>query len=902
MWAAIVRGVSRLVAVFRHRTDDAELDEEMASHRSLLVDDYLRRGLSDDEARRAAHVMLGNATQLREAHRRVRGLSQAEDLIGDLRYALRSCARQPGFTCIVMATLAIGIGANTAIFSVVRTVLLEPRPYADADRLVTLNERWPRLPGPRPVSMLNYQDWAGQSTVFDGIAAVSWGSVTVGGAGEAVYVNGSTVSPAYFDVFGLHAALGRTFAPDEDQPSRDRVAVLGHRLWTTQFGANPAIVGTTIRLDGESYTVIGVMPPRTSVEFLDPQIWRPLTFNTLPPRGSRVLRQVVAKLKPGISLEQARAEMQLIAERLATEYPDANRDYGVVVQPLARPIGLDVEASLYLLSGAAAVVLLIACINLAALALTRGAARAREAAIRLALGGPRGRLMRQFLIEHLVLGVFGGLAGIFAGYVLVSAMKTAIPTTGLRAAFPPDTQIAIDGWVWLFAVALSVMSGLSFGVAPTIAATRQSLTGVLTSGGVTRAGWSRGRSRRLLVAAQIAGAFVLVASAAVLVRGLVALTARVESGFDSTNVLTAGLPTPVIRFQSAAALNAHLDEIGRRVQSLPAIRDVAFTDSLPTQGAPYLTRFQIVGQPAGAFLRRPLGGFKVVSPSYFRAVGLRLLSGRPLADADREDAPFVVVVNETLARTFFPGTSPVGERLLMRRIPLEASTSAAGPARRASVTADVEWTIVGVIADEGVDPFDDRVAEPTVYATREQHPRGNLTLVVRTESDPSRMQEAIRKTVSAFDPDQALADLQPLARLVPADVAPDRLRSLLVAAFAAIALSLAALGLYGVVAHTVAQRTREIGIRVALGASRLDVGVLVMRQTMVVVAIGLAAGVVLALIVSPALKAFLYGVPVANVASYAAVAGVLAGVAAIACYLPARHATRIDPLRALRVD
>jgi putative ABC transport system permease protein len=902
MRAAFLRVVSRLIAIVRHRTDDSELDQEMATHRALLVDDYVRRGLSEDEARRAAQLTLGNATQLRESHREVRGAPLLEEAIRDLRYALRGCRRQPAFTAVVVLTLAIGIGANTAIFSVVRTVLLEPRPYADVDRLVTLNERWPQLPGPRPVSMLNYRDWAEQNTVFERIAAVSWGNVTVSGAGEPVYVNGSTVSPAYFDVFGLHAEVGRTFALGEDQPGRDRVVVLGHRLWVSHFGANLAIVGTAIRLDGQDYSVIGVMPARTSIEFLDPQLWRPLTFDAIPSRGSRSLRQAVAKLKPGVTLAQAQTEMQVIAERLSTEYPDANRDYGVVVRPLTRPLGLNVEASLYLLSAAAAVVLVIAGVNLAGLALTRGRARAREVAIRLALGASRGRLMRQFLTEHLVLGISGGLIGVAVGYGLVAAMSTSIPTTGLRAAFPPDTVIAIDGWVWLFAVVLAAVSGLLFGLAPTLAATRQSLTAVITPGGVTGAGWNRGRSRRLLVAAQIAGTFVLVATAAVLVRGFVALTERVQSGFDATNVLTAGLPTPVTKFQSAATLNAHLDEIGRRVQSLPAVRDVAFADSLPTQGAPYLTRFQIIGRATQPFLKRPLGGFKVVSPSYFRAVGLRLLAGRTLADADREGAPFVVVVNETLARTFFAGTSAIGERLLMRRIPLEAATSAAGPARQHVVTADVEWTIVGVIADEGVDPFDDRVTEPTVYATREQHPRANLALVVRTEIEPTRLQESIRKTVSAFDPDQALSDLQPLEKLPPADVAPDRLRSLLLSAFAAIALVLAALGLYGVVANAVAQRTREIGIRVALGASRVNVGMLVMRQTMSVVAVGLAAGVGLALIVSPTLQGFLYGVPAATVASFTAVAGVLTGVAVIACSVPARRATKIDPMNTLRAE
>ena len=902
MVGSFIRVAARVIAVLTRRRDDEDLDQELDAHLAMLVDDLRRSGLGEREARRAALVAMGGRAQLREGHRRTRGLQWLEDLIADLRYACRACIRQPGFTMTVVVTLAIGIGANTAIFSVVRSVLLTPRPYADAARLVTLNELWPQLPGPRPVSMLNYQDWTRQSTVFERIAAVSWGSVTISGPGDPIYVNGSTVSTAYFDVFGLRAAVGRTFLPGEDEPGRDRVVVLGYRLWVSQFGANPAIVGTSIRLDGQPFTVIGVMPPRTSIEFLDPQIWRPLTFDTLPPRGSRTLRQAVAKLKPDVTLEQAQTEMQVIARRLAGEYPESNRDYSVIVQALSRPIGLNVDASLYLLSGAAGLVLFLACVNLAALALTRGRARAREVAIRLALGAARGRLLRQFLTEHLVLGLSGGLAGIVLGYGLVAALKTAIPTTGLRAAFPPDTVIVLDGWVWLFALSLSAISGVSFGLAPTLAATRQSLTAVITSAGILLTAWTRPGGRQFLIAGQLAGAFVLVVCASVLVRGFAALTARVESGFTATDVLTAQLPTPNGRFESAAALNAHLDEIGRRIQSLPGTLDVAFADSLPTQGAPYLTRFQIVGPATDQFLRRPLGGFKVVSPADFRAVGLRLLAGRALTDDDREGAPFVVVVNETLERTHFSGTSAVGQRLLMRRIPLEAATSAAGPARQARVTTDLEWTIVGVIADEGVDPFDNRVAEPTVYATREQHPRANLALVVRTEGDPTLMQEAVRKTVSAFDSDQALADMQPLEKLAPADVAPDRLRSLLLSTFAAIAVALAALGLYGVVAHAVAQRTREIGIRMALGACRLRVAMLVVHQTMTVVTVGLGAGVGLALLIAPTLRAFLYGVPAVDVATFLFVSGVLIGVALVACSVAARHATTIDPLKALRQE
>jgi predicted permease len=393
---------------------------------------------------------------------------------------------------------------------------------------------------------------------------------------------------------------------------------------------------------------------------------------------------------------------------------------------------------------------------------------------------------------------------------------------------------------------------------------------------------------------------MLATGATLLLRGFVTLIARVETGFDATHVLTAGLPMPATRYQSGDALNAHLDEIERRLRREPGVRDVAVADSLPTYGAPFLTRFQRIGQTAVPFMRRPVAGFKVVSPSYFRVVGLRLFDGRTLTDDDRAGTPLVVVINEAMARAHFPGTDPIGERLLMRRIPLESATSAAGPPRRASVVADSAWTIVGVIADEGVDPFDARVAAPAVYAAREQHPRANLALVVRTRDDPDRMREPIRKAVAAFDPEQALPDLKTIDELVAEDVAPDRLRSVLLSAFAAVALALAGTGLYGLIAYAVAQRRREIGIRIALGASTRNIRVLVVRELAPPIAAGLAAGIVGAAIVARALHTFLYGVSPADAAAFAAVAALLALVSVLACYVPTRRATRIRPLDALR--
>jgi putative ABC transport system permease protein len=411
---------------------------------------------------------------------------------------------------------------------------------------------------------------------------------------------------------------------------------------------------------------------------------------------------------------------------------------------------------------------------------------------------------------------------------------------------------------------------------------------------------SQRRSRAILVGVEVALAFVLLTTAVLLAQSLLTLTNRVAGGFDSSNVVTAGLPTPLSKFETGDAHNAYLDELASRLHELPGVSDVAFTDALPTYGAPYLTRVQVVGRPAVPFLSRPIAGFKVVSSSYFRAVGLRLISGRVLDDSDRGGAPFAVVVNETFTRTYLAGEEPLGRGLLMRRIPFEGGVSAAGPGRRVAPTADDVWTVVGIVADEGVSPFDERVPEPTVYATRRQHPRRNLALVVRTSHAVAGIQESIRKTVTAVDRDQALADLKPLDDLISDDVAPDRLRTVLLTGFAAIAVALAALGLYGVMAHAVIQRTREIGIRTALGATRSNLLLLVARQAMLVVAAGLAAGVAISLATTRLLTIFLYGVTASDPLVLATAAGALTAVGLIACCVPAVRATRIDPVAALR--
>jgi putative ABC transport system permease protein len=806
---------------------------------------------------------------------------------------------------VAVLTLALGIGANAAIFTVIRAVLLKSPPYADADRLVLLGEKRPDASNySGAISAPNYLDWVHQNTVFEQMAAVTGGGMTLsGGSTEPVYVDGRTVSASYFDVFGIRAAVGRTFAPDEDQPAKPHVVILSHRLWASQFGSDSAVIGKPVRLDGELYTVIGVMPAGVGVDLLDPELWTPrdlgrqggaLTPDRTTNRGRRDLNRAVAKLKRGVTLEEARVQMDVIADRLAEAYPESNKGWGVQVQAWPRPISRDFERSLYLLLAAVGLMLLIGCVNVANLALARGTARAGEMAIRTALGASRGRLVRQLVTENVVIGIGGGLAALIIAYAMLKMMTAAIVSTGISKAVPSETTMSMDSPVWLLALVLSALSGVAFGLGPSLRATRTALAGSIKERGGP--GISEGRAhqrlRQNLVIAEVALAFVFMITSGLLIQGFVKLQERSGTGFDATNVLTARLPIPSRRFDDPKALNAYLDHIADRIQVIPGIRDVAFAEGLPTQGAPFGRSFQRADQPPIERARRPVSAFKTVSPSYFRAVGLRVLKGRALADRDREGAPFVVVINETFARTYFSNVEPMGRRLLMAA---NSRTTAA------TLVTDVPWEVVGVVADEGLSPWT-RAAEPMIYATREQNPSDYVAMVVRGTVDPARLHESIRKAVSEVDRDQALSNVQSLDQLTTNSMASDRVRSLLLAAFAAVAVALAAVGLYGVLAYTVVQRTREIGIRAALGASTASLVALVVRQGMLMTGWGLAVGLGGGLIVSRLLTAFLFGVGPSDPTTIAAVAGMMAAVALTACYIPARRAAKVDPLIALRSE
>jgi len=805
-------------------------------------------------------------------------------------------------TTVVLLTLALGIGVNTAIFSFVDAILLKPLPYPHADRIVGI---WERRPTGQPNSMttLNYLDYAQQSTVFERIAATTGccGSTMLGGD-PPTPLPALRVSPSYFDILGVTAARGRTFVTGDDQPGRDHIVVLSHRVWASHFGSDAALIGRAIRINGEPYIVIGVMPDNSPFDRTFIQAWLPLSFG--PERMNRTSHWLLSLtggalglLKPGVTLERARAEMETIGARLSVKYPDTNKGWSAVLQPYAAiVVGKELQQSLYLLVAAVGMVLLIACVNVANVMLARALTRQREVAVRLALGAAHGRLIRQFLTESLLISSSGGLLGILIGYGTIEFLKAALAALPLNLAMlpiliPAEASIRLDWRVLSFATVLSLLCGVAFGLAPAVGAIRGTRAAAVGSGGWASSTIGHRRLRGTLIVAEVALAFVLLTNAGLLMRSFFKMR-QADTGFDATNVITAEIPLREHRFGDASQLHAFMHQVVASLEALPGVSDVAFTDGMPMQGTPTGTFVQIASRPLLERAQRPVADFRLVSPAYFRVLRLRLRRGRTLSDLDRDDTPLVAVINETMARTFFANEDPIGQRLLMDQPGF--GTVYSGEAS--------SFEIVGVIANERLTPFDDRGEHSAVYVSNEQDSRGFAGVVVRTSLDPSRMERGLREAIAIVDKDQAVRNVKTLDQLKSESMIPDRFRSALLGVLAVIALALAAIGIYGVISYSVVQRTREIGIRAALGASPAKLVGLVVRSGMALAAIGFVVGCVAALGVTRFLRSFLFGVESSDPLTLIATVGVLTCVTALACYLPARHAAQVDPLDALRAE
>jgi len=806
-------------------------------------------------------------------------------LLSDVRYAIRTLHNTPGFSAVVIATLALAIGANTAMFSFVYGLLLAPLPYPDSDRIVRVLEKLPNG-GVNSISTLTYLDWSNESSAFEYIAAeVGWRAALTGG-NEPVSIRGARVSAHYFDIFGTRAVLGRTFRPGEDQPGNDRVVLLSHVLWETRFGSDPAILGRKILLDAEAHTVIGVLPKEGPFDRAAAQIWKPLAFE--PPNMTRDYRWLgaTAKLKAGVALEKAQAEMNVIARQIAQAHPDSNKDWGIAVDRLADVvIRRDLRTAITVLFAATLFVLLIGCANLANLALARGISRESEMAMRAALGASRRRLVQQLLIENLVLSVCGGIVGIGVGYAMMKWIESLIPPYSL----PPAVVVRMDVSVLLFTLTVAVVTGLLFGVVPAAKTTKPNLLSALTAGGRgTTTGSPSRQMRGGLVVAEIALAFVLLVASGLLMRSFIKLL-DVDPGFSATNVLTAGLPLNQQQHPDPVELNAYLASVTAAVKAVPGVRETAITSALPLQGWGFGVPYAIADREVIAPTNRRRAFFKIVSPPYFDALGIKLISGRVLSDKDSGGAPRVALINDTLAKREFPNENPIGHHIVVQEI----------VPGRTELGRELAWDIVGVIAGEKITGLGDDISAG-MYVSNQQSPTYNINLIVRASMPQQALQKAIRSAIDTVNNDQALSDVRTLEEILNQSMLGNRVVSVLLTAFAFIALVLAALGIYGVISYTAAQRTHEMGIRAAIGASAGNLRTLIFVGGMRHAVIGLAIGAAATVPIADVTRSMLYGVTTYDPLTIAVATAILFGVAALACFLPAWRITKIDPMEALR--
>lgn len=810
-------------------------------------------------------------------------------MLSDLRFALRQLIKSPGFTIVALLTLSLSLGANTAIFSFVNAVLLRPLPYDEPDRIVRVLEK-PPGGGRNGISTLNFLDWQSQNNCFEFLAANAGGSVSLTGIDEAVQISGRRVSAQFFDIFGVKAAKGRTFLEGEDQAGQDKVAVISHGLWQSQFGGADDIVGQSLHLDGEPHTVIGVLPRDTPFERQSAKIWRPLTFEPANMTRNFHWFGALARLKEGVTLEQARAEMDAIGARIANDFPVSNKDWGVTIDPFAETIvGDDLRQSLYVLLAAVGMVLLIACANLANLSLMRVVGREREIAIRVSMGAGRSVLMRQFLTESLLISLLGGALGILVGQLAMVGLQAAMPPFSL----PSEAGVNLDGRVLLFSFGLTLITGIVVGLFPALHAARPNLTQSLKQGG-GGAGTSRSvsRVRSTLVVLEVALAFILLTGSGLLMRSLNQL-GDVDTGFDATNVLTLRLPISDKNHPDPEDLTAYLRELRSRIGALPGVTDVAMTSSLPMQGWGYGMPFQIADQEVIDRANRTACFFKMVSPSYFQTLKIKLRRGRSLAETDVQGSPPAAVISEAMVARYFNGEDPIGKRILVQEI----------VPGKTQLGEEIPWEVVGVVANEAVTGLEGQTeGNPGMYVTNYQSPIYGQGVVIRSAIDTTLLRQAVTTAVHEVNRDQTITGMKTLDVIVSESLGDNRFRVLLFGTFSWVSLLLSAIGIYGVISFAVSQRTRELGIRSALGASEGNILRLVLGNGLTLIAIGLVVGLLGALALHRFISALLFNVSGRDPVIMIAVALILALVGLIACFLPARRASKVNPTVALRVE
>jgi putative ABC transport system permease protein len=889
---------TRLRALLRKSEMERELDEELRYHIEQQTEQNIRLGMDPEEARYAAQKAFGGVEQAKERSRDARGVRWIEDLWQDLRYGARTLVKNPGFTMVAMVTLALGIGANSAIFSVVNSVLLRELSYRDPQRLVMV---WSDRPLQQsqtgftewPFTAADFRDLRDQNQSFEQMAAFTTHRLNITGGDEPELLGGVRATANLFALLGVEATHGRVFHPEEDQPGDNRVVVLSDSLWRRRFGSDPKIIGQKISLDYEPYTVVGVAPPDfqfppkaslpAAYEFppeVNYYIPLALTPGEWSNRGPGFLA-AIARLKSQTRFEQAQADMIGIAERLARQYPDSNKNESVRLTPIHQQVVGKTQTAILALMGAVGFVLLIACANVANLLLARAAARQKELAIRAALGAGRWRMIRQLLTESLLLAASSGALALMLAVWIVDLLRTMA-----RDNLPRAGEIGVDARVVGFTLVVSLLTGIIFGLIPALQASRTDLNETLKEGGRS-SGVGGNRLGSLLVASEVALSLLLLVGAGLMLRSFIRLMS-VDPGFDPQNALTMAIGLPQSKYQPPQRA-AFFQQLLDRLRALPGVRSVGAVYP-PLGGGEAGAGFSIEGRPPAARGEPRLAAPRWVSLDYFKAMKIQLLKGRVFTEGDSINALPVIIINEAMARQYWPNEDPIGKRV--------ASTD------------DNFWRdkplwreIVGVVKDVRYTALDTE-ARAQMYTPFNQFPPvfSDRTLVARTDGDPMSLVAAVRGEVKAIDKDQPISHIRTMEELVAGSVSQRRFNMLLLAVFAGVALLLAAVGIYGVMSYSVEQRTREIGLRMALGAQTRDVIRLVVGRGMTLTLIGAVIGLIAAFGLTRLIKSLLYGVSATDPVTFLVIAPLLALVAMLACYLPARRATKVDPLVALKAE